>query len=208
MSFTESSQILVTTLFWAILGFACGSLMFSDWIGRLILRRDLREVGDGNPGASNVLRAGGVGWGALALLLDALKGAIPVSLARYGVGLGGLPLVVVALAPIFGHAFSPFLRFKGGKAVAVSAGVWMALTFWEAPTLGGLALGLWFAVVAVSGWAVLLMGLCLLAYYLLTNADPLLLAVLLVNLALLAWKYRADLRQPPGLRGWIKRRLP
>ena len=118
------------------------------------------------------------------------------------------PLVIVALSPIFGHAFSPFLRFKGGKGVAVTAGVWTALTLWEAPTLGGILLGLWFSVVEVSGWAVVLMGLCMLAYYLLTNRDPVLLAVLVVNLLLLAWKYRADLRQPPGLRGWIRRRLP
>ncbi len=198
---------LLTAALWTGIGFGCGSLMLALWLGKLALGRDVRAVGDGNPGATNVLKAGGVKLGALALLLDLLKGAIPVSIAKYGVGIYGAPLVMVALAPIFGHAFSPFLRFRGGKAVAVSAGVWMALTLWEAPTLGGLLLGLWFAVVTVSGWAVLLMGLCLLAYYLITNPDPVLIAVLVINLLLLSWKYRADLAQAPGLRDWLRRRL-
>ena len=198
----------VVTIVWAIFGFFLGSLMFSSWIGRWVLHRDLRDVGDGNPGATNVMKVGGIGIGLLALLLDVLKGAIPVSIAKYVLGLSGWPLVIIALAPIFGHAFSPFLRFRGGKAVAVSAGVWTALTLWEAPTLGGLVLGLWFSIVEVSGWAVLLMGLCLLGYYLLTNRDPVLLSVLVVNLLLVAWKYRADLRQPPGLRRWVRRLLP
>ncbi len=201
------ATLILNTLMWTVIGFISGSLMLALWLGRLTLGRDVRAVGDGNPGATNVLKAGGAKLGALALLLDVLKGAIPVSIAYYAVGIGGVPLVFVALAPIFGHAFSPFLRFKGGKAVAVSAGVWMALTLWEIPTFGGLVLGLWFAVVVVSGWAVLLMGLCLLAYLLIAHRDPVLITVLVVNLALISWKYRADLAQPPGLRDWLRRRL-
>ncbi|MEO8393140.1 MAG: glycerol-3-phosphate acyltransferase [Chloroflexota bacterium] len=212
MAFTEDSLTFWVTLIWAVIGFLCGSLMFSYWIGRWVLHRDIRLVGDGNPGATNLLKAGsgakGIALGIFALLLDALKGALPVAMAKYVLGLTGVPLVIVALSPIFGHAFSPFMRLKGGKGVAVTAGVWTALTLWEAPTLGGILLGLWFSVVEVSGWAVLLMGLSMLAYYLLTSRDPVLLAVLVVNLLLLAWKYRADLRHRPGLRGWIKRRLP
>jgi glycerol-3-phosphate acyltransferase PlsY len=208
MAFTEDSLLFWITVIWAALGFLCGSLMFSYWIGRWVLHRDIRTVGDGNPGATNLLKAGGAPIAIFALLLDALKGALPVAFAKYVLGMTGVPLAIVAVSPIFGHAFSPFMRFKGGKGVAVTAGIWTALTLWEAPTLGGILLGLWFSVVEVSGWAVLLMGLCMLAYYLLTNRDPVLLAVLVVNLLLLVWKYRADLRKPPGLRGWIKKRLP
>lgn len=197
----------MTALVWTILGFASGSLMFSYWLGRLALKRDIRAVGDGNPGATNVLLAGGKAWGLLALLLDVFKGALPVSLAKYAFGVSGWALLPVSLAPIFGHAFSPWLKGRGGKAVAVSFGVWIALTLWEAPTLGGLLLGLWFALISVSGWAVLLSLICLIAYYLLTNPDPVLLVVLAVNLALLAYKYRADLSQFPLPREWVTRRL-
>jgi len=208
MSFDENARLIWITVLWAGIGFLCGSLMFSYWIGRLVLHRDIRAVGDGNPGATNLLKAGDVPLGLFALLFDALKGVLPVAFAKYVLGLTGLPLVIIALSPIFGHAFSPFLRFKGGKAVAVTAGVWTALTLWEAPTLGGIVLGLWFSVVEVSGWAVVLMGLTMLTYYLLTNRNPVLISVLLVNLLLIGWKYHADLRQPPGLRGWVRRRLP
>lgn len=200
-------QIFVTTAVWSIIGFFSGSLMFSYWIGRWALGADIRQYGDGNPGMTNVINAGSKKWAALAFALDALKGAIPVALTKWAFGIAGGWLVPVALAPIFGHAFSPLLRFRGGKAIAVSAGVWMALTMWEVPTIGGILLGIWFSVVTVSGWAVLFTELSLLAYLLLTNADPVLLIIWAGNAAVVTWKYRADLRQFPTLRPQIAKRL-
>lgn len=197
----------MNALLWAVVGFFSGSLMFSLWLGRLALGRDIRAVGDGNPGATNVIIAGGAGWGALALLLDVFKGAVPVFLAKFVTGISGPGLVVVALAPVFGHAFSPFLNFRGGKAVAVTFGVWMGLTIWEAPSVLGIALGVWFAFVAVSGWALLFALATLLAYLLLTRPDPVYLAVWAGSVGLLAYKYRADLRRFPEPRAWLKTRL-
>src|SRR3954464_865117 len=127
MAFTEDSLLFWITVIWAALGFLCGSLMFSYWIGRWVLHRDIRTVGDGNPGATNLLKAGGAPIAIFALLLDALKGALPVAFAKYVLGMTGVPLAIVAVSPIFGHAFSPFMRFKGGKGVAVTAGIWTAL---------------------------------------------------------------------------------
>jgi glycerol-3-phosphate acyltransferase PlsY len=140
--------------------------------------------------------------------LDYLKGAIPVSLAHFGAGLGGWSLVVVALAPALGHAYSPFLRFRGGKAVAVTFGLWTGLTLGEAPMFLGIMLGVWGAVVVVSGWAMMLAMLSLLVYLLLFHPDPMLLTVWASNALLLAWKHRADLAQPPGLHAWLTKRLP
>ncbi len=197
----------MTALAYTIAGFFAGSLMCSLWLGRLALRQDIRRCGDGNPGAFNLILAGGVGWGALALLLDVVKGAIPVLLARYVGGVSGAALIPVALAPIFGHAFSPFLGFHGGKAVAVTFGVWAGLTLWEAPSVLGIWLGLWFLLLSVSGWAVALMLFGLLVYLLLVLPLPILLAIWTVNSALLAWKYRADLRRFPEPRPWLKARL-
>ena len=190
----------MTTLMWLGVAFVAGSLPFAVWVGRLALRTDIRRYGDHNPGATNVLRAGGWLWGALALLLDCLKGAIPVGLAHFGAGLGGWPLTAVALAPALGHAYSPWLKFRGGKAVAVTFGLWTGLTLGEAPLLLGLLLGLWSVVVMVSGWAILLAMAGLLLHLLWHHTDPVLLAVWTGNALLLAWKYRADLSQPPGLR--------
>jgi glycerol-3-phosphate acyltransferase PlsY len=184
--------------------FFAGSLPFSVWVGRAFLKKDIRQYGDGNPGTFNVARAGGAKWGALALLLDFLKGAIPVWVARYAFGIDGLPLVLVALAPPLGHAFSPFLRFKGGKAIASIGGVWSGLTLWEAPTVGGLMLGFWYTFLNESAWATLFTVTSLLIYYLLTNPNPVLLAVWVGHFLLLMYKHRAELVRPPSLRGWYR----
>ena len=102
---------------WFLFAFLCGSLPFSFWIGRLFLHADVRQFGDANPGATNVLRAGGRATAVLALLLDFVKGAVPVWLAYRWAGVDSVALTLVALAPVLGHAFSPFLGFQGGKAV-------------------------------------------------------------------------------------------
>jgi glycerol-3-phosphate acyltransferase PlsY len=193
------------TLIWVIIAFVCGALPFSVWVGKLALRTEIRNYGDHNPGATNVIRAGGWKWGVPALLLDYLKGAIPVGIAYFVVGFDGIPLVLIALAPVLGHAYSPFLGFRGGKAVAVTGGIWTGLTLGEVPIVGGLLLGLWFGIVAVSGWAVMLTMLGLLFYLLMFHPDPVLLAVWGGNTLILAWKHREDLMQPPGLRPWLKK---
>jgi glycerol-3-phosphate acyltransferase PlsY len=207
MNWNPGDAPLSTILIWTGIAFAAGSLMFSYWIGRLILRRDIRGVGDGNPGMTNVLKAGGKGWGAVAFLLDFLKGSIPVALARYAFGIYGFALLPVCFAAILGHAYSPFLRFKGGKALAVTAGVWTAITLWEAPTLGGIVLGVMFAFHARSGWAVVFTFGCMFVYYAITSGDPSILTLCGLTMGFMAWKYRADLRLAPDLKPWVKRRL-
>ncbi|NJN95077.1 MAG: hypothetical protein HC875_13725 [Anaerolineales bacterium] len=196
----------ITILAWISIAFLSGSLPFSVWVGQVALQKDIRRYGDGNPGATNVLRSGSRGWAALALLLDSLKGAIPAGLAYFWAGLTGWPLIAVALAPVLGHAYSPLLRFRGGKAVAVTFGIWAGLTLWEGPTVLGLALGLWFALVVVGGWAMLLALFSLLAYLVLARPEADLLAVWAGNTLILAWKHRTDLAQWPQLRSWLKKK--
>jgi glycerol-3-phosphate acyltransferase PlsY len=100
---------------WTVIGFLAGSLPFSLWIGQWSLRADIREFGDGNPGAANAWRAGKWRVGLPALLLDFLKGAVPVGLARWQAGISGWALLPIALAPVLGHAVSQFLRFRGAR---------------------------------------------------------------------------------------------
>jgi glycerol-3-phosphate acyltransferase PlsY len=199
----------VDIIIWTLIGFLSGSIPFSVLVGRLAANVDIREFGDHNPGATNVLRAMGWGWFALASLLDYFKGAIPVGIAWFWLGIGGWGIVPIALAPLLGHAYSPWLRLRGGKAVAATFGVWTGLTVGASPTILGLLLGLSFAVVLVSGWAVLLAmlgfgGFVWLQY---GTYHPEFMAIWLGNLALLAWKYREDLGQMPGIRPWLLRRI-
>jgi glycerol-3-phosphate acyltransferase PlsY len=187
----------LNTLYWTAFGFVCGSLMFSVWLGRLALRRDIREVGDGNPGAGNVWRAGG-GWrlGVPAALLDYSKGVVPVALAcRYG-GITGWGLMPVGLAPLLGHVFSPFLGFRGGKGIATTFGIWTGLTDLGGPLAFGLtSLVLWRAKIT-DGWTVLGGMIGLLAYLWLRAPEAPLLAVWAVNAALVAWRHGRELHEP------------
>lgn len=201
---------MLELVLWTVLGFLCGSLPFSVWLGKAALKQDITRYGDANPGATNVLRAGGKGWGALALALDTLKALLPVALAYHWAGLQDWRIIPIALAPIAGHAFSPFLGWHGGKAVATSLGVWMALTIWEGPTFGGLLLWLFSALVGANGWAVLFMFLTLLPILLLLppgwhllDAAPtpgVILGVWLGNFLIVIYKHRRDFATPLRLR--------
>ncbi len=185
----------MTVVIWVLIGFFSGALPFSVWVGQFAMGTDIRQYGDGNPGAFNVFRAGGKKWGWVAILLDGLKGAIPVGLANYWIGLEGWPLAVVAIAPILGHAFSPLLKFRGGKALAVTFGVWTGLTLWLMPTLLGVLFGLSLWLLRSSGRAVLAGQAGLLVGILLLGANPVWLAVWGVSTALFAWKYRTELKK-------------
>jgi acyl phosphate:glycerol-3-phosphate acyltransferase len=103
-----------------------GSLSFAVIVSRLMGLNDPRTYGSKNPGATNVLRSGSKPAAITTLVLDALKGFIPVMLVKvFGpdVGLGDGTLALVALAAFVGHLYPVFFKFKGGKGVATAAGV-------------------------------------------------------------------------------------
>ncbi len=187
-------------LFWTIITFLSASVPYSPVLARLFVNADLRTVGDGNPGATNVLKAGGKKLGVAAMLLDGFKGAIPIGLAYWLAGLQDWNVVPLGVAALLGHAYSPWLKFQGGKAVAITFGVWAGLTWWVLPTIMGVFLGLFFSVLNRSGWAVLALMLGLLAQLVLMAAPTSWLVLWALNTALLAWKYRADLAHAPGLK--------
>lgn len=128
----------MTALF-TVICFSSGSLMFSFWLG-VIAKKDLKTIGDGNPGAANLWKAAGYKYGVAGIVLDFLKGYLPLVWFSYFVR--GDEIIFLALAPIFGHAFSPFLKFKGGKAIAVTFGVWSALTGFKAAIVYAITLAL------------------------------------------------------------------
>ena len=190
-----------------LFAFVSGSFPFSAWLGNLLLGVDVRQYGDGNPGAANVFNSGSKGVGLLALILDISKAAAPVGIAYYNLGIRGIPMYLIAIAPILGHVFSPFLRFHGGKAIAASLGVWIGLTIWKASLPGVIAVLIGIALFTSPGWAVMLaLGVILIAL-LLWMPDLLLLLVLAGETLILAWTHRADLRQGLHLRPWLAKRF-
>jgi glycerol-3-phosphate acyltransferase PlsY len=194
-------------VFWTLLAFICGSVPFSLLIGLRVLKVDVRRYGDGNPGASNVIGAGGWRVGIPAAFLDSFKGAAPVGTAYFLAGIQDWRIVPIAIAPVAGHAFSPWLRFHGGKAIAVTFGIWTGLTLGMAPILLGTFLLLTYFTVAVSAWAVILAMVGLLGGLLSSQHWLIFLAVWLGNVAILIFKHRQDLAQPPGINPVILRLL-
>ncbi len=127
------------TILLCLVTFLSGAVPFSYIIGRLF-KKDIREYGkDRNPGPANSFKAGGPIIGVPSLILDFLKGAIPVSVIINNFNLSSTAFVCISIAPVLGHIFTPFLGFRGGKGITTTFGIWSALTLWEVPTfMGGL----------------------------------------------------------------------
>jgi glycerol-3-phosphate acyltransferase PlsY len=121
---TSSPMLLILV---AVLSYLLGSIPFGIVITRAMGLGDLRAIGSGNIGATNVLRTGNKGAAAATLILDAAKGAVAVLLARAWVGDDAAQ--VAALASFLGHLFPVWLRFKGGKGVATFIGTLLALAW-------------------------------------------------------------------------------
>lgn len=124
-------------ILWYALTYVLGSIPFGLVLGRVFCKMDIRRAGSGNVGATNVARLCGTRWGVLTLLLDAAKGAAPVAVALYALPLywpeifpaksaAGMA-ALTALAALLGHVYSLFLKFKGGKAVATTVGIYLVL---------------------------------------------------------------------------------
>jgi glycerol-3-phosphate acyltransferase PlsY len=161
----------MNSLAWIIAGLVLGSLPFSVWIGKIFLRKDIREYGDGSPGATNVARAGSKFLYVVAALLDAFKGTVPVLLAQNLSGVSGWDLAAVAVAPVMGHAFSPLLKFRGGMGVATTFGVWLGLTGWLGPLVMALCIGFMFIFQKNWVWASVC-GMLLFLVFLLVILEP------------------------------------
>lgn len=192
-------------ILWTIFSFLMGALPLSVWIGRFALKVDIRDYGDKNPGATNVLRAGGFGWFFVALMLDISKAAAPVGLAYYIFGWQGWGILPIAIAPPLGHTFSPFLNWRGGKAIATAFGVWIGLTIWTIPLVSVTTAIIFTLLITPSGWAVMAALVSILITLLTWITNPIFLVVWATQTALLIYNHRADLAKRPKLRPLAKK---
>ena len=186
-----------------LIAFVCGSLPFSVWVGKIFLRLDVRQFGDGNPGATNVYKAGNKKIGLMALILDISKAAAPVGFAYYNLNIRGVSMFFIAIAPIFGHIFSPFLGFRGGKALATALGVWIGLTIWKVSLPAALSALIGIAIFTSPGWAVMFALVGILTTLIIWLPNPLLILIWAAETFILAWTHRSDLRHLPQLRPWL-----
>lgn len=149
-----------------VCGYLLGSVPFGLILTKLAGMGDIRDIGSGNIGATNVLRTGNKGLAALTLLLDGGKGAAATLIGyRYGQDIA----IVASGGAILGHMFPVWLRFRGGKGVATAMGILLGLS-WQ---VGLLAMGTWLAVAALFRYSSLsaLVAVALSPVYLLWLAD-------------------------------------
>ncbi|MGB7917365.1 MAG: glycerol-3-phosphate 1-O-acyltransferase PlsY [Rhodomicrobium sp.] len=130
-----------------LIGYLLGSIPFGYLYGRLAGIGDIRNIGSGNIGATNVLRTGRKGLAALTLLSDAAKGFMPVLLIRQYLGME--PALFCAAGAFLGHLYPVWLRFRGGKGVATYIGVITAL-YWPA---GVFYCAVWLGIAVVTRYS-------------------------------------------------------
>ena len=196
---------IVYTALLAVAAFLLGAVPFSVIIGRWLLDKDITGYGDGNPGAVNVFRAGGQKAGYLAIFMDVAKGFPFVFLAHTLVQLSELSVVIIAISAVAGHAFSPFLRWHGGKAIAVTFGVMLGLPHYEVLLAFIACIVLGFLLIEIDAWTVICGAAGTLAYLAITKGNSWEPLLMLLILAILAVKHFEALHTFPGFRGRLFR---
>ena len=189
MSIAFLSEMAAATILLALVfGYLCGSIPFGLVLTKLFGAGNLRSIGSGNIGATNVLRTGRKDLAATTLLLDALKGTLPVLVAgRFGAEAG----MAAACGAFLGHLFPVWLKFRGGKGVATFLGATLGLD-WRAALASAIV---WLVVAFVSKYSSLAALAASLAtpvvLFLLGRADYAALGAALV--AMLWWKHRENI---------------
>lgn len=194
------SMDLVHVLLATLAAYLMGSLSFAVLVSRIMGLADPRSYGSQNPGATNVLRSGNKLAAALTLLLDGVKGWLPVwAVSQHGAvwGLGEGTLALAAMAAFAGHVWPVFFRFKGGKGVATAAGVLFGIE----PLLGFATLATWLIVAfftRYSSLAALASAVFAPAYYFLGHrvvwyVDNRVLLAAVVMSALLVWRHQTNI---------------
>ena len=189
---------------WAavIAAYLLGSLAFAVLVSKAMGLSDPRTFGSKNPGATNVLRSGSKPAALVTLLLDAMKGFVPVMLVkhyghRYGMDAG--TMAMVGLAAFVGHLYPVFFRFQGGKGVATFIGVVFGIDW-----ILGVATGLTWLIIALffrySSLASLVSAVFAPVYYLLGDrvawyADTPVAVALFVMALLLAWRHKENIQR-------------
>ncbi len=175
-----------------VVGYLAGSIPFGVIVTHALTKKDVRAHGSGNIGATNVARVAGTQIGALVLVLDAVKGTVPVLLALHLAPERPLLHVAVAYAAFLGHVFPVWLKFQGGKGVATALGVLIVLVP-VAALAGAVVWGVIVATTKVSSIGSLAGGAVAIgvSFFLGKPLEyPLLAVVLLVSMV---WTHRANI---------------
>lgn len=189
-----------------IVFFFYGSILFGYLLSKIFYKEDVRKYGDGNPGTWNAFKVGGAKIGIPTLLWDYSKGLLPVLISKRLYDDKIFFFTLVSIAPILGHTFSPFLKFKGGKGIATSFGLWTGITLWQGPTIMGLSAFFSCSLQNNSAICSIIGFISLLIYLLFMNYEKGVLILYALNFIVVFIKLRKELFLKPtfGLRNPFK----
>jgi len=183
---------MILSAFLVLIAYLLGSISSAVVVSRIMGLPDPRTMGSGNPGATNVLRTGSKKAAAITLLGDALKGLIPVLLAKF-LGADQNVIALVAIAAFLGHLFPIFFGFKGGKGVATALGVFLAVSY----PVGLMLAGSWLVIAYVTKISSIsaLIAACLSPFYISYVTDePVYIAMAVFMSVFLVYRHKSNIR--------------
>ena len=187
---------------WFFVSFFSVSIPWSLIIGFIFSKQDIRTIGDRNPGGTNTLKLAGIKVGLLAISLDILKSFFPIYFAII-FGFDGFQLAILCFAAITGSIFSPFLRFNGGKSLAVSCGIWMAISSAMIGPLICLIMAFSHLIQKTHLWTILSGWLGILIWVLIFSLSIEYIVIFIINFILVMFKHKNEFNQKIILRNWV-----
>ena len=187
---------------WFFVSFFSESIPWSLIIGFIFSKQDIRTIGDKNPGGTNTLKLSGIKVGLLAISLDILKSFFPIYFAII-FGFDGFQLAILCFAAISGSIFSPFLRFNGGKSLAVSCGIWMAISSGMIGPLICFIMAFSHLIQKTHIWTILSGWLGILIWVLIFSLSIEYVVIFIINFILVMFKHKNEFNQKIILRNWV-----
>ena len=192
----------MSLVFWILISFVSASVPWSLILGYIFSNKDIRTVGDKNPGGTNTLKLSGIKVGLMAIFLDISKSFFPVYFSLF-YGFIGYELILICLAAISGSIFSPFLKFNGGKSLAVSCGIWLAISSGIIGPLICLMMAFSHSIQKTHIWTILFGWLGILIWVLIFSFELEYVIIFFINFILVMYKHRKEFNQKIIFRNWI-----
>ncbi len=190
-------------IFWILVAFFISSIPWPMVLGFLFLNRDIREIGDNNPGGTNAWKMGGWKIGISSIFLDLSKAFVPVYCVINFTGIESWGISAVAVGSLLGNAFTPFLKFRGGKSLAVTGGIWIAISngWLIIPVM--ISLATFHSLQRTHVWTIILTMFVILSWVILRDPSTSIIIFWLFNLNLIVLKHRNEIIEGIIPRNWL-----
>tara|TARA_B100000941_G_scaffold283850_1_gene253855 strand:+ start:401 stop:994 length:594 start_codon:yes stop_codon:yes gene_type:complete len=186
-----------------LISFISSSIPWSLILGYVFSKKDIREVGDNNPGGTNALKLSGIRVGLMAIFLDISKSFFPIYVTIKN-DFEGIELFLICVSAISGSIFSPFLKFKGGKSLSVTCGLWLAISSGIIGPLICIMMAFSHLIQKTHFWTIMFGWLGILIWVLLFSFKIEYLFIYLFNFFIVMYKHKKEFDQKIIFRNWVR----